>query len=215
MTHLIFKSARASRVFYTAAAMLIVALTVQAADKKPSVELVTFRKNLGELQALVAETTATLEQLKTTAKEGGSLQPIHKTFAARLAKLESSVEKIRTDGTQMRTRSEDYYKAWQDELSKMGNPKLRDKAQNRFADAKEEFDEIIVIAGEAKRELEPFMADLKDVDTYLKADLSADGVKSLNNTIWKLGNKSRAVIGSLQQVSGQISKALAELPEGK
>jgi hypothetical protein len=187
----------------------------QAQGKSPAVDLVKLRKDLGELQAQVSETTSTLEALKKAAKENASLKAAHTAFASKFNQLESQINNVRTSGMLIRTRADDHYKSWQGEISKMGNPKLREKAMNRYAEAKEEFDEIIVIAEEAKRELAPFMADLKDVATYLKTDLSSDAVKSLSNAIWKLGNKSRAVVASIQHVSTQISRALEELPENK
>ena len=115
----------------------------------------------------------------------------------------------------MRAGADQHYAAWREELARMDNPKLRDKALNRQDDAKEEFEEIIVIAQETRRDLEPFMADLRDVSSYLSTDLSAEAVKSLSNTIWKLGNKSRSVIAGIQHVNSQINKTLEVHPEGK
>lgn len=211
------KNSVIARLFATAAALAFAAGTLAQNKSKGSttVDLKEIRKNLGELQASVSDTVTALTQLKEAAKAGGDLGSRYTAFDTEFKELESLIEKVRSQGTKVRARAEDHYRAWREELSKMSNPKLREKAQNRFADAKEEFDEIIVIAEEAKREMEPFMADLRDVATYLKADLSADAVKSLSNTIWKLGNKSRAVIGSIQHVNTQINKTLEELPEGK
>lgn len=178
-----------------------------------AVDLTALRKSLGDLQAQVSDTTSALEGLKRAGKEGGDLKKNYATFAEKLKTLESSLEKVRAEGTQIRTKTEEHYKAWQNELAKMGNPKLREKALNRYDDAKEEFDQIIVVAEQAKQEIGPFMSDLKDVGTYLKSDLSADALKSLSNSIWKLGNKARAVVGSLQHVSNQISRTLDQLPQ--
>lgn len=203
---------------FAAAAALTLATGTLAQDKNKgstTVDLKEIRKTLGELQASISDTVTSLTQLKEGAKAGGDLGSRYAAFDTEFKELESLIAKVRAQGTKVRARSEEHYRAWREELSKMSNPKLREKAQNRFADAKEEFDEIIVIADEAKREMEPFMADLRDVATYLKADLSADALKTLSNTIWKLGNKSRAVIGSIQHVTAQINKTLEELPEGK
>ena len=197
---------------------LAVAFTCAVAGqekKSVTVDLAQIKKSLADLQARIGDTTSALDALKQAAKSKSDLKSAHGTFDRQFKQLETQVELLRSQGTAIRTRADDHYKAWQTELTKMGNAKLREKAQNRFNEAKEEFDEIIVIADEAKRELAPFMADLKDVSSYLSADLSADAVKSLNNTIWKLGNKSRSVNASIQHVTTQINKALEVQPEGK
>ena len=214
LTAKLSKSGLLSRIFSVGTAMALL-VAAGAQEKSASVDLVKLKKDLGELQAQVSETTAALEALKKAAKDNASLKTAYGAFDSKFNQLESQITKVRGHGMVIRTRTEETYKAWQDEIGKMGNPKLREKAMNRFADAKEEFDQIIVIAEEAKRELAPFMADLKDVAIYLKTDLSADAVKSLSNSIWKLGNKSRAVVASIQHVNTQISRALEELPENK
>lgn len=199
-----------------AATVVMLISGAQAQEKKTvTVDLKDLRKSLTELQARVADNASALEGVKAAHKSKGDLKAPYATFEQSFKRLESQTDAVRSQFTQIRARAEDHYKAWRDELSKMGNPKLREKAQNRFDDAKEEFDEIIVVAEEAKRNLEPYMADLRDVNQYLSADLSQDAVKSLSNTIWKLGNKSGSVIASIQHVNAQIGKALEVQPEGK
>jgi len=198
-----------------AALFLLIASRVDLNAGSTGVDLVDLRKKLGNVQAKISDTTGALESLKQAAKDGKSLKPGYEAFTSKLSQLQSDIDDVRSEATKMRARADVYYKGWQEELTKMGNPKLREKALNRYADAKEEFDEIIVTAEEAKRELGPYMADLNDVATYLKSDLSADALKTLSNTIWKLGVKSRAVVASIQHVNTQIGKALEELPESK
>ncbi len=180
-----------------------------------TVDLNAVRKGVGELQSSISETAQALDGIKQAAKSRSDLKASYGAFDSQYKKLQKQIETLRAQATQMRTRAAEHYKAWQSELSQMGNPKLREKALNRYEEAKEEFDEIIVIADHAKRELEPFLADLRDVNSYLSADLSADAVKSLSNDIWKLGNKSRAVVASLQHLNGQIGKAMEAQPENK
>ena len=204
-----------ARVFATATFLALVS-TAAAGDKKTvTVDLKEIRQELTDLQGRITETMGALEEVKKAAKSKGDLKAPFSTFDKQYKELVAQIETVRGQSTLVRARADDHYRAWQDELSKMGNPKLREKALNRYDDAKEEFDEIIVIAQEVRRDLDPFMTDLRDVSSYLTTDLSADAVKSLSNTIWKLGNKSRSLIGGIQHVNSQIGKALDAQPEGK
>lgn len=202
-----------TRLVAAAAAVLFMGAAAAQDKKQVTVDLSQIRKSLTDLQARVADNAAALEDVKKAAKSNSGLKPAYGKFEQSFKKLETQIDTLRSQATSMRANADEHYKAWQNELSKMGNPKLREKAQNRFADAKEEFDEIIVLAGEAKQQLEPYMADLRDVNQYLGVDLSPEAVKSLNNTIWKLGNKSGAVIASIQHVNTQINKALEAQPK--
>ena len=197
------------------ALVLFAAAAAQEGKQTPVVDLKEIRKGLGELQLQVNDTMSALDEVKKAAKAGSELGTVHSTFNKQFKKLEGQLDTLRSEATCMRLRAEDHYRAWQQELSKMGNPKLREKAMDRYQEAKDEFEEIIVTAGEARREMDPFMSDLKDVATYLDTDLTAKSVKSLSSTIWKLGNKSKAVVASIQQVSDKIGSTLDMLPGGK
>jgi chromosome segregation ATPase len=191
-----------------------IALTAVTYAGPVTVDLAAFQKGVNKLQRSVANSAAALDSIRTAARgSSADLRSSYNTFSKELNELEAQITTLRAQATDMRAHADDHYKAWQTELTKMGNPQLREKAQNRFADAKEEFDAIITVADEAKRELVPFMADLRDIANYFKVDLSPDAVKSLNNNIWKLGNKARSVRGSLEDVSKQIGKALEAQPQ--
>ncbi|HEX7861227.1 MAG TPA: DUF2959 family protein [Verrucomicrobiae bacterium] len=199
-----------------AATFLALLCTASASEKKAvTIDLKEVRQELTELQGHISDTIAALEVVKKTAKSKGDLTPPFTAFQTHYQQLQAQIDTVRSHANLLRARADDHYRAWQDELSKMGNPKLREKALDRYDDAKEEFDEIIVIAQEVKRDLDPFMTDLRDVSSYLSTDLSNDAVKSLSNTIFKLGNKSRSLIGGIKHVNGQIEKALEAQPEAK
>ena len=185
------------------------------AENTVTVDLKEIRRGLGELEGSVSGTVEALNALKKAAKAKGDLKGPYEAFENQHKKLQAQLETLRDQAGRMRAGADQHYAAWREELARMDNPKLRDKALNRQDDAKEEFEEIIVIAQETRRDLEPFMADLRDVSSYLSTDLSADAVKSLSNTIWKLGNKSRSVIAGIQHVNSQINKTLDVHPEGK
>ena len=211
MKHLIIHQKTAKRLL---GGIVAIALTAVTYAGPVTVDLAAFQKGVNKLQTSVGDTAAALDNMRTAAKgSSADLKASYNTFSKELNSLEELIATLRKQSTEMRAHADEHYKAWQEELTKMGNPKLREKAQNRFADAKEEFEGIITVADEAKRELVPFMADLRDIGNYFKVDLSADAVKSLNNNIWKLGNKARSVRGSLEDVSKQIGKALEAQPQ--
>ena len=94
----------------------------------------------------------------------------------------------------------------------MQNPKLREKAQERYTAASGQFDKIIEKVDAAKEVFAPLAADLKDINTYLKTDLSKDAVSSLSSTIWKMGGSARTVDRKLADVSEQIERTMKKMP---
>lgn len=96
----------------------------------------------------------------------------------------------------------------------MQNPKLREKAQERFANTTREFEKISEKVASAKEDFAPLAANLKDIHTYLQTDLSKDAVSSLSSSIWKMGNQARTVDGELAEICKQIERTINKLPEG-
>ena len=95
----------------------------------------------------------------------------------------------------------------------MQNPKLREKAQKRYTATSGEFAKITEKVDAAKEVFAPLAADLKDINTYLKTDLSNEAVSSLSSTIWKMGGSVRTVDKKLADVSEQIERTLKKMPQ--
>ena len=182
--------------------------------QKPTtiVSLAELKSQLSSLQSMISSTIASLERVKS-AGESGPVGKASADFTTRLKGLDSQVELIRRYAVTVKARAKDHYETWQKEISTVQNPKIREKAQERFAEARKQFDKIISTAGDTKQQLGPFLTDLKDVGIYLEADSSQDAVKSLSSTIWKLGNKSKTVLGSINDLNEQIQKTIQTMPK--
>ena len=187
-----------------------------AAEKQSSgkavVSLSELKSQLSALQTHISSTMAALEGVKVSAETGG-LEKAAANFSTRFQTLDAQVERIRRDAVVVKARAADHYEHWQKEIAEVQNPKIREKAQARFASARQMFDKIIASAQETKQQSVPFLSDLKDIATYLEADLSQDAVKSLSSTIWKLGNKSKGVLGSISDLNEQIDRAIKAMPK--
>jgi len=188
---------------------------VTAADDKPQVN-VTLNQLHNEFNLLrdsLSKTMSALEAVKAAANESGDLAKPYAAFSSAYATLETQVAKVRADGTAAKARAKEHYDAWQKELTEMQNPKLREKAQKRFAATQGEFEKIGEKVATAKESFAPLAADLKDIDTYLKTDLSKDAVSSLSGTIWKMSNSARGVDSKLADVAKQIEKTMSKMPQ--
>ena len=187
---------------------------VQAADKpNAAVPLSKLNSEVYLLRENLSRTMTALEQLKGAAANNGDLAKPYQAFSSAYEELEKQLASAREHGTAARARAKEHYEAWQKELTEMQNPNLREKAQKRFTAASGEFQKIIDKVATAKETFAPLAADLKDINTYLKSDLSNDAVSSLSNTIWRMGHKAKSVDGKLADVNEQIEKTMKKLPQ--
>ncbi len=161
----------------------------------------------------LTSTMSALEELKAAAAKDADLTKPYATFSDSYTSLEALTAKLREHGVAAKAKAQDHWTAWQTELSSMQNAKLREKAQTRHNAAVKEFQKIVEKVDTAKKSFAPLMADLKDVHTYLKTDLSKDAVSSLSGSIWSMGNAARTSDGRLAKVNEQIEYVLKKMPQ--
>jgi hypothetical protein len=195
------------------AAMLVPSLATAAGKPESVVSLADLKKQLMGLQSQIKETVNSLQQVKEQAKDPVGLPKAVAEFESRFKSLEAQVEASRSQAVVVKARAKAHYDVWQKELNAVENASIREKAQTRFTESREQFEKIIATAERAKEETLPFVSDLKDVLLYLQSDLSDEAVKSLSNTIWKLGNRSKSVVGSIEDVNEQIDRTIKGLPQ--
>lgn len=188
---------------------------VQAATTSQTVVvgLNQFHNELLTLRDHLSTTMSALESLKTAAANDGDLTKSYESFTKSYAALETQADKVRQHGLAAKARTKEHWDAWQKELTDIQNAKLREKAQNRFTATSKQFNRIVDKVAVAKEAFAPVMADLKDINTYFKADLSKDSVSSLSNTIWKMGGKARSADSKLLDVCEEIDRTVKKMPQ--
>jgi len=184
-------------------------LTAQLATKEGSAtSLADLKSSLQQLGAQIGVTMTALESLKGSANKSADMKNDLDAFNRSYGTLEKELDKARTQAISMKAKAKEHQEAWEKEVEGIQNPKLREKATDRLADEKKQFQKIIDRGEDLRQVGTPFMADLKDVKTFLDVDPSQQGVATLSNSIWKLGNQSKTVQKRIGALLVQIDKAL-------
>lgn len=191
------------------------ALQLRAATTSQTVivGLNQFHNELLTLRDSLSTTMSALQAIKAAAADKGDLTKPYESFTKSYAALEGQAEAVRQHGLAAKARAKDHWEAWQKELTDMQNAKLREKAQERFTATSKQFDRIVEKAAVAKEAFAPVMADLKDINTYFKVDLSQEAVDSLSGTIWKMGSKARSADSKLVDVCEEIDRTVKKMPQ--
>ena len=184
-------------------------LTAQLATKQASAtSLVDLKSNLQQLGAQVGVTITALESLKASASKSSDMKNDLDAFNRSYGTLEKELDTTRTQAIAMKAKAKEHQEAWEKEVEGIQNPNLREKATDRLADERKQFQKIIERGDDLRQVGTPFMADLKDVKTFLDVDPSQKAVATLSNSIWKLGNQSKTVKKRIDALVAQIDKAL-------
>ena len=196
-------------------AALLQSTQALAQTEKPAstVSLADMKSQFALLQTDINSAVEALNYVKESAKKPAELNKAAGVLGRAFETMQARVNTLQTNAVSVKARVKEHYEAWSKQLTGMGNANLREKAQERLTESQKEFDKIVVQATEAKEQVLPFVSAVKDVVIYLGADLSDEAVKSLSGDIWKLGNRSKSVNSSIQDVVEQIDRTIKSLPQ--
>jgi hypothetical protein len=132
-----------------------------------------------------------------------------------VANLESTAAKIRSRAQAMQASGQAYFAQWQQELSQVSNPDVRELAEKRKAKLQEAFDTIAETAKPLKEQFDPWMTDLKDLQLYLSNDLTVAGVNSAKSMFKKTAKKGVTVQESMDAVLAELNTIAATITPAK
>ena len=196
-------------------AALVQPYQAAAQNAKPAstISLADLRNQFAMLQTEINAAVEALNYVKQSEKKPAELAKAAGILGRSFETLQTRVNTLQTNAVTVKARVKEHYEAWSKQLTAMGSANLREKAQERLTESQKEFDKIVVQGTEAKEQVLPFVSAVKDIVIYLGADLSDEAVKSLSGDIWKLGNRSKSVNGSIQDVIEQIDRTIKSLPQ--
>lgn len=132
---------------------------------------------------------------------GSDLPAQFKAFQKSLGQLASTAKDVASKADRMQRDGQAYFKGWDADLASIGDEGVRARSEARRNEIKQEFDSIAARYQEAAAEFKPFMATLRDIETALKLDLTAQGVQSLAPVVKRAGDEAVKVKASLARLS--------------
>ena len=172
------------------------------------------KETRAELSTARAQIDKTVYAMNRLRDGQGQLQTEFTEYNAELKKTEEQAAKVRARAADMRTRATEYQTKWRQEVANIDDPALRAAANTRADKIRERYDEITAKANEVRTAYEPFIKQLKGVQTYLSNDLTPAGVQSAGDVFDRatangktVGEKIDAVIAELDTVASNFSAA--------
>jgi len=181
------------------------------ANKKAEKSTETMRKTREEITKAKTQKDKTMAALaQLVGQSSGDLRKPYKKFADELKKLEKSSDNVRKLATDMRAKNQDYFNAWEQELSNIQNPDLQKKAVGRRAEAIKRFEEVNPKMQSARDVFVSFMANLQDINSYLGTDLSPGGIATISDMVKETQDQNKTVDDGIGKVMQALEEFAAE-----
>ena len=170
---------------------------------------------LKETRAELATTSKQVDEVLAAASgvqtAQGDLKPAYEKYKKEVAETEEAAADVRKRAQDMRGRSQEYQAKWQEEMSKVTNPDLKAAAQARAAKVRGRYEMISAKTQDAKAAYDPFIRDLKDLQTYLSNDLTPAAVQAAAPVFQRVQASGQSLNQKLDALSHELDAVAAEM----
>ncbi len=136
-------------------------------------------------------------------------------YRKQVANLESTANKVRSRAQDMKAKGQAYFKQWEEQLAQVNSPDIRRLAEERKAKLQETFVKIKQYTEPLKAQFDPWMSDLKDLQTYLSNDLTIAGVDAAKPLFTKTQNGGLEVQKSMDGLVAELNTIAAAITPAK
>ncbi len=185
---------------------------IQRAEKTTT-SMQNLEKTINETTAQIDATNVSLNEV-VKAKESPYLKTAFQTYSDNVSKMEDTGKKFIKHSDQMAARGNDYFEEWQKSGSTYTNPQIQRLSQERRNELRDTFTEVSESSMGAKGQLNQYLAEIKQIRTYLSNDLRPEGIDAIAPITEKAINDGNSVKSSLQPVLAGTERALSEMSQG-
>lgn len=125
-----------------------------------------------------------------------------------LSRAESSLKTMRSQG-------QTYFAEWEKQSATIKDPDLKKAAEERRARLAKAVDEVSAAMNDARAEITPFVASIKDVQTYLSNDLTPSGIESVEDKSKQITKNAKSIGDKLDDVVEALEKGAPEFRTAK
>ena len=154
---------------------------------------------------------AAKKQFKTTLErfqevtnfQGGDLEEKYKKLNGEYEDSVSAAEDVSKRIKAVESVAGDMFKEWQEEIKQFSNAELRRSSEEKLRDTRQRYNQLIGVMKQAEGKMKPVLAAFKDQVLYLKHNLNAQAVSSLQAT-------AAGIESDVAKLIADMEKSIAE-----
>ena len=136
-----------------------------------------------EQQKASEQFKTTLERFKElTNFQGGELESKYNTLKGQYESCESRAATVTKRVNDVDTVAKDMFSEWEQELTQYQNASLRATSEKKLADTRQRYGQLIGAMRKAESRMKPVLAQFKDQVLFLKHNLNAQAIASMQGT---------------------------------
>jgi ElaB/YqjD/DUF883 family membrane-anchored ribosome-binding protein len=150
------------------------------------------------------EIQSALEQFgNVVGYQGGDLEATYKKLNSELESSENSAETVRKRIKDVESVADSLFAEWKTELGQYSSADLRRKSEEKLAQTKARYNEMLGAMKKAEQRIDPVLKPLRDQVLYLKHNLNARALAAIKGELVK-------VDAQVDQLVKDMNKSIAE-----
>lgn len=103
------------------------------------------------------------------------------------------------------------FKEWNEELSQYSSPDLRRAAERQLNDTQRQYDRLIGAMRAAEAKMDPVLAAFKDQVLYLKHNLNARAIASLQDTVGRVESDVQRLVAEMESSINEANSFIQQM----
>lgn len=159
-----------------------------------------FEDALEEFQALVGH-------------DGGDLEKMYNSLKGEYEDSEARAEQVREKINKVENVALALFDEWQQEINQFENHEYRRVSERKLRDTKNRYSELLATMKKASASMDPVLTKLSDQVLFLKHNLNAQALGSLDQQATLLENDVQRLLGDMQASIAEAERFIADMTE--
>lgn len=155
---------------------------------------------------------STLEELQALSGfDGGELESAYKRLDSQLDRAESRAERVRDKIRSVDRVATALFNEWEDELDEYATESLRNASARQLDETKQRFGDLLFAMRKAESKMAPVLAAFGDQVLFLKHNLNARAIASLDSTLGELEDEIAVLIRDMEASIAEANEFIDEM----
>ena len=159
------------------------------------------------------------EQFKTTMErfqeltnfQGGELEAKYKKLSSEYDSCEKRAEDVSSRIKSVDSVAQDMFKEWKQELGEYQDPKLKAASEQKLNDSEARYGQLIAAMRKSETKMQPVLKAFHDQVLFLKHNLNAQAIASLQSTAAGIDQDVQALIKDMEASINEANSFIAQM----
>ncbi|MEM6784105.1 MAG: DUF2959 domain-containing protein [Bacteroidota bacterium] len=134
-----------------------------------------------------------------TGFDGGELERTYRKLEREYGRAEGDAEEVRDRIEAVENVAASLFNEWEEELDQYSDPDFRRRSEDQMEDARDRYDGLIAAMRRVERTMDPVLATFRDHVLFLKHNLNAQAIASLEGDVATLQTDVDALIANMEE----------------